>query len=113
MKKHNKILLKQEKAHGIFNTDFLQKIKQKQFSGTLRVKWSKGDLKIFNLSSKLTFRIRTRRGPDDFDFFDDEFWQEVKSMMMLKRKGFKKMHTLINCKDVKNLDPEDKDTVEM
>ena len=34
-------------------------------------------------------------------------------MLKLKRKGFKKMHTLINCKDVKNLDPEDKDTVEM
>jgi len=79
MKKTDKTPLNEEKvrkACGIFNQDFLEKIKQRQFSGKMHVIWHDGDLKAFNLSSKLMFKKSNRRGLDDFDFFDfdDEFW---------------------------------------
>ena len=74
MKKHNKTLLKEEKACGIFNPDFLHMIKKRQFSGRLRVIWHGGKLELFDLSSKLKFRIRKGGRPDDIEFFDDGFW---------------------------------------
>ena len=80
MKKRNKTLLteREKKVSGIFNPNFLRKIKQGHFSGRLNVIWHEGNLEAFNLSSRLIFRKRRRKNlddfDDDFDFFGDDSW---------------------------------------
>jgi hypothetical protein len=77
MKKRDKTSLqdREKKISCLFNPDFLQRIKQRHFSGRLHVVWKEGDLRVFDLSSKLTFKKSTRMDPDYFEFFDfdDEF----------------------------------------